>query len=77
MKKKIIINLFVAATILANSLALVVTVGIPETGRTRVVFLVNTFLQSVESLAKTALPVKKTDRNSAEDNSAGICGIRG
>ena len=43
MKKTIIIHLFVAVIILANSLTLVVTVGIPETGRTRVVFLVNTF----------------------------------
>lgn len=77
MKKTIIIDLFVAAIILANSLALVVSVGIPETGRSRVVFLVSTFLQSAESLAKDALPIRKAKRNSAEENSPGICGIRG
>ena len=77
MKKKSIIHLFFAAMILVNSLTLVVSVGIPETGKNRMVSLVNTALQSTESLAKSALPLKQTDRNSEEDNNDGICGIRG
>ena len=77
MKKMIIIDFFAAAIILAHSLALVVMVGIPETGRNRVVFLVSTFVQSIEFIAKDVLFNKKADINSAEDNSDSICGIRG
>lgn len=77
MKKTIIIDLLAAAIILANSFTLVITVRIPETWRSRVVFLVSTFVQSVEFLAKDVLPLKKADRNPAENNSDSICGIRG
>ncbi len=77
MRKTAIMNLLVTAIILAASLAPVVTNGMPETKRSQVVFLVGTFIQSVESLAKGVLPFKKADKNSDEENSPSICGIRG
>ncbi len=75
--KKNIINLLITALILAVSLSPIIKNGVPETKRGQVVFPVSAFLKSLESLGQAVLPIKNNNEVEAEEDSPGICGIRG